>query len=201
MMFGLTENEMRSGAAAFFPMPEEDYDFFMSDTFGDNVSVVEALYPPAAFSDPFYAFVNAVDDSGAFGTGCHLYDVASQFAAHVPTYVYRFDDSTAPNPTWVIAADGFVAGASHGSDEPYWFDRPFDTLPALTEAQADLASQMVQHLGEFLKDGTPAGRHTPRWPEYDARRQRSMRFVTGGSEITRSLPIEDNCAFQNALGF
>lgn len=201
VLFGFTENELRSGAAALFPLPTADYDVFMSDTFGDHVADVQTLYPPEDYDDPFYALIDAVDDSGAFGTGCRLYDVASQFAAHVPTYVYRFDDATAPNPTWIDAAEGFVAGASHGSDEPYWFDRPFDTLPPPTIARAQLASEMVQHLGEFVEDGTPAGRGTARWPQYDARRQRIMRLAPGESAVTRSLPVEDNCAFWESIGF
>lgn len=201
VLFGFTENEIRSGSAALFPLPQADYDFFMTDMFGENVNAVQSLYPPDAYDDPFYALIDAVDDASVFGSGCRLYDIASQFAAQVPTYVYRFDDESAPNPTWIGAAEGFVAGASHGSDEPYWFDRPFDTLPPLTDAQASLASEMVQHLGEFVKNGTPAGRHTKRWPEYDARRQRIMRFVPAQSEITRTLSAEDNCAFWNSIGF
>lgn len=201
VVFGITENEIRSGSAGFFPLPQADYDFFLEDAFGEHAAAVQALYPMGDHSDPFYSLIDAFDDSGLFGTGCRLYDIADQFAAHVPTYVYRFDDASAPNPTWIVAADGFVAGASHGSDEPYWFDRPFDTLPALTPPQAGLAAQMVQHLGEFIEDGTPAGRGTLRWPEYDARRRRIMRFLPGASEVTRSLPTEDNCAFWDSIGF
>lgn len=201
VMFGFTENELRSGAAALFPLPIEDYDFLLNDVFGPAASAVRTLYPPAAHDDPFYAFINAVDDSGLAGTGCRLYDIAAEFATYVPTYVYRFDDATAPNPTWIDPAPGFVAGASHGSDEPYWFDRPFDTLPPLTQPQARLAAEMVRHLGEFAKTGNPDGRGTLRWPAYDARRQRIMRFVPGASAVTRSLPVEDNCAFWSSLGF
>lgn len=201
VMFGFTENEIRSGSAALFPLPPDDYDVLMTDLFGENVSAVQGLYPPEAYDDPFYALVDAVDDAGVLGSGCRLYDIASQFAAHVPTYVYRFDDASAPNPTWVEAAEGFVAGASHGSDEPYWFDRPFDTLPPLTGAQAALAAQMVQHLGEFVENGTPSGRHTLRWPKYDARHRRILRFAPGESEVTSGLPVEDNCAFWDSLGF
>lgn len=201
LLLGFTENELRAGAAGLFPLTLNDYSNLMLEFFGDQSDAVQSLYPLESYSDPFYSLIDAADDSGMFGSGCQLYRLADQFAARTPTYVYRFDDASAPNPTWIDAQEGFVAGASHGSDEPYWFDRPFDTLPALTESQSELASQMIEHLGSFMRDGTPGGRHTPRWPRYDARRQRIMRFVPQASEVTRTLPAEDNCATWTALGF
>src|SRR5690606_14246183 len=100
--------------------------------------------PLENYADPFYALADVMDDANLFPVmGCGQLELAGQFAAHTPTYVYQFLDATAPNPTWVGASPGFVSGASHGSDEVYWFDRPFDTVAPLNEAQRRLAYRMV----------------------------------------------------------
>lgn len=201
VVFGFTENETRTSAAGLYPMTLEDHDAFIAGFFGEDADAVKAVYPVENYDDPYYALVDAVDDSGVFDvTGCRAYDLAAQFAAHVPTYVYQFADQSAPNPTWLVAAPGFVAGASHGADEPYWFDRPFDTLPPLTDPQADLASEMVQYLGGFAEDGRTAARHLPRWPRYDSR-QRVMQFIPGETGITRSLSDVNHCDFWESLGY
>lgn len=201
VIFGFTENETRTSAAGFFPMTPEDYDAFIDGFFGEHADAVKAMYPVEDYDDPFYALTDAVDDSGVFDvTGCRAYDLAAQFAAHVPTYVYQFADQSAPNPTWLAAAPGFVAGASHGSDEPYWFDRPFDTLPPLTDAQSDLASEMVQYLGGFAENGRPSVRYLPHWSRYD-QRQRVMQFVPGETGITRSLSEVNHCDFWDSIGY
>lgn len=202
VMFGFTENETRTAAAGFFPLSIDYYNEFSSAFFGEHTAEVAALYPLEDYDDPYYALADAVDDSGAQEvTGCKAYDLAAQFAEHVPTYVYQFADQTAPNPTWLVTGEGFVAGASHGSDEPYWFDRPFDTLPPLTDAQAGLASVMVQYLGGFAEAGRPSARRSPRWPRYDQQRQRVMQFVPGETGITRSLAEVNHCDFWDSIGF
>lgn len=202
VVYGFTENELRTSAAAFFPMTMADYEASLIRDFGVHAEAVRTLYPVEDYDDPYYAIIDALDDSGLLGaTGCGHLKVANQFAAHVPTYVYLFDDQTAPNPAWLTAAPGFVAGASHGADEPYWFDRPQDSLPPFSSAQKDLAAQMVAYLGQFVERGGPALHHAPRWPRYDATRQTLLRFSPGETRAFRGFAERNHCAFWDSLEF
>ncbi len=202
VIYGFAENELRTAAAGLFPLPVAEYDAALSREFGEHAPGVQALYPADNYADPYYALIDAIDDSGLLGvSGCRHLDVANQFAAQVPTFVYMFDDQTAPNPTWVVAAPGFVAGASHGADEPYWFDRPFDTLPPLTPPQAGLASQMVQYLGQFAERGAPSLRHSPPWPRYDAAKERMMRLHPSETRSYGNFAELNHCAYWESIGF
>lgn len=202
VVYGFTENELRTSAAAFFPLTMADYEASMLRDFGVHAEAVKALYPVENYDDPYYAIIDALDDSGLLGaTGCGHLKVANQFAAQVPTYVYLFDDQTAPNPAWLDAAPGFVAGASHGADEPYWFDRPYDALPPFDVAQTELAAQMVAYLGEFVERGAPRLPYAPRWPRYDATRQHMLRFSPGETRSFGAFSERNHCAFWQSLGF
>jgi para-nitrobenzyl esterase len=202
MLFGFTENEVRSGAAFLYPMTQSDYAANLSDAFGGHASEVMSVYPSSSYPDPFYAFADAVDDSGIAGPGsCLLLEDANTFSSRVPTYVYEFDDQTAPNPSWISAGGpGFVDGASHGSDEEYWFDRPGDPIVPLNGAQRGLAHQMIQFLGAFLEHGAPSSGWQQSWPRYDAAHQRVMRFRLWASGVTTSLASDNHCAFWHSLG-
>lgn len=201
IVYGFTENELRNGIPSLFPMSQADYDAYLAGLFGSQVDAVKSLYPSSAYSDPYYAFVDAIDDSGVFGGGsCIWLKGASTFAQYVPTYVYEFDDASAPNPSWVTAAAGFVSGASHGSDEVYWFDRPTDTIAPLNAAQRALAREMVKDLGAFTR-GTPLALHSARWPRFDATHQRLMRYRIGKSGVSTTFAAENHCEQWRALGF
>jgi para-nitrobenzyl esterase len=201
IVYGVTENELRNGVANFFPMSQADYEANLTQFFGSQVDAVKSLYPSAAYPDPFYAFVDAIDDSGVLGAGsCLGLEEASTFARYVPTYFYEFDDATAPNPSWVTAAPGFVSGASHGSDEQYWFDRPSFTVMPLNDAQRELAAEMVQDLGAFAR-GTPGALRSSRWPRFDPIRQRILRYRIGATGVSTTFAAENNCARWRSLGF
>lgn len=201
LFFGFTENEVRSEAAFLYPMTPADYLANLGDAFGGHAADVMSLYPSSSYPDPFYAFADALDDSGIAGPGsCLLLGDADTFSRQVPTYVYQFDDQTAPNPSWITAAPGFVDGASHGSDEPYWFDRPGDPIAPLDDGQRALAHQMVQFLGAFVERGAPSVDSQSHWPRYDPSRQRVMRLRLESAAVTTSVATDNHCSFWRSLG-
>jgi para-nitrobenzyl esterase len=202
VLMGFTHNESLSGMASFYPMTEEDYSGYLEYFFGTDAETVQATYPSSAYSDPFYALGDALNDSGVLGGGaCMDIELARQFSAEVPTYVYEFDDPSAPIPTWVTAAPGFVLGSSHGSDEDYWWDRPFDTLAPLTASQMGLAQQMVQYLGAFAEQRAPRAPRLPHWPRLEPTHEQILRFTPGAIAVRTDFTEAHRCEFWGSLGY
>ncbi len=201
VIYGFTANELRNGLAGLFPLSQADYETNLAQLFGASEDAVKSLYPSATYTDPFYAFVDALDDSGIFGGGsCRWLKEASSFARHVPTHVYEFADETAPNPSWITAQPGFVGGASHASDEVYWFDRPGDAVAPLNQPQRALASRMVRDLGDFMR-GAPSSFRSARWPRFEASEQRMMRYRPRATGVTTSFAARNHCDDWSSLGF
>lgn len=201
VMMGGTRNEYRQALTGLYPMSEETYVDLIQQIFGDDAEAVLDEYPSTAYPEPFDAFAEVVADSGIGGPStCSMYWQMATFAARVPTYVYEFDDPNAPPPSWVVVPPGMQLGSSHGSDEPYWFDRPFDPEAPKTRAQWKLADQMIQYLGAFAEHGAPRARHQPRWPRFDGKHGRMLRFRPGETGVRTGYLDEHHCDFWQSLG-
>lgn len=202
ILFGGTRNELRQALTGLYPMTEEAYAGFVDEWFGELAGAVLDEYPSSAFADPFDAFAEVFNDSGVVGAGaCITRRLAQTFASYVPTYVYEFDDPNAPPPTWVPMPEGLVLGSSHGSDEMYWFDRPFDSLPELDADQSLLAQQMLHYLGAFVERQTPSVRFQPHFPRYRERREAVMRLRPNELGVRLDFAEAHHCDFWSALGF
>jgi para-nitrobenzyl esterase len=202
IMIGGTSNEVRSGFAGEYPITEEAYLSFVNGTFGEHAQAVLDVYPLAAYPEPFDVMADVLDDSGVVGGGtCETRQVALAMSAFVPTYVYEFADFTAPTPTWVAAPPGFELGASHGSDEVYWFDRPMDTVEPLDGLQRWLANQMLQYLGAFAERGTPRAWRQANWPRFEATHERVLSFRPGEVSVRTDFEDENHCEFWRSIGF
>lgn len=202
IFIGGTRNEVRGGLAADYPMDADEYGAVMTELFGDVASDVLAAYPAANYADPFDAYADAINDSSISGLGtCLTLGLADSFAAEVPTYVYEFDDPNAPVPTFYTLPAGMHLGSSHGSDEGYWFDRPFDTLAPLDESQRLLAHQMIQYLGAFAERAAPLAWKQPHWPRYRASSRAVLRFRPGALAVRFDLAAQHHCELWKSLGF
>ncbi|HET9958673.1 MAG TPA: carboxylesterase family protein, partial [Polyangiaceae bacterium] len=204
VMIGGTHNEARAGAAAQFPMSEAEYITWLTDTFGDRAQSVLQLYPVTPNQDAFYPFSDVVNDSRLGGiSSCWTHRIARAFARQVATFEYEFNDASAPIPTWVAPPAGLVLGASHTSDEAYWFRRPLDTIEPLDGAQRRLSRRMIRYLGAFSDRHDPQVPRESHWPRVDAS-QSVMHFgSSAGPEfvgVKTDFEAEHHCAVWEAMG-
>jgi len=83
----------------------------------------------------------------------------------VPTWVYEFSDSNAPQV--FLPPLPFSYGAYHGSEVQYLFGvRQSVPAPALNASQLQLAASMKSYWTEFAKDADPNSHHTPTWASF-----------------------------------
>ncbi len=202
VMIGNSREEARAGLSANYPMTTDDYTAFVNEAFGAKTQAVMDAYPVGAtYSQPFDALSAILSDSGGMGGVCASRQLALAFARHVATYMYEFDDPSAPVPTWVTLGVGEEYGASHGSDEAYWFDRPLDTIKPLDAAQGSLAHQMIQYLGAFVERGAPRAPREPYWPVFEDKRERVLRFQPMAVRLFTDFSNEHRCDFWSSIGF
>lgn len=202
VFIGGARSEIRGGLAGDYPMGADEYVAVMNEIFGDAAPQVLAAYPVANYAEPFDAYADALNDSSIAGLGtCLTLGLADSFAAEVPTYVYEFDDPNAPVPTFYTLPAGMQLGSSHGSDEGYWFDRPFDTLAPLDESQRLLAHQMIQYLGGFAERAAPIAWKQPYWPRYRPSSPAVLRFRPGATAVRTDLGARHHCELWRSLGF
>jgi para-nitrobenzyl esterase len=203
VLLGGTKDELRGGLLGEYPMSEEQYLTRLGETFGPLAGAVHEEYATPAYPQPFDAFSAAFSDSGIGAIGsCTTLRVAQALANYVPTYMYEFDDPDAPAPGWAVVPEGLRLGSTHGSDEPYLFDRPFypDVEP-LDEQQRGLSRQMMQYWGAFVEDGAPRVARQPSWPRFEAGRERVLRLRPQALRVLRNFSDEHHCGFWSELGF
>lgn len=205
LLIGGTEHDSRMGRRTLFPVDEAEYVANVIDFFGEEVgALVLEKYDPDDHDDPFYAESDLLSDSGLLPIGaCINREIAQAHSAHAPVYVYEFADSTAPMPEWAAAnaPEGFVMGASHASDEIYWFDRPQDAL-TLTAPQRELASLMRRTVGHFAWRGSPSPRRQPElWPAYDAANEQVLSFEPGATRAVDDWAERHQCEFWRTLDY
>jgi len=81
-------------------------------------------------------------------------------------------------------AGGLTAGAYHGAETPYVFDRHDNWLP-IEQVDRDLTSAMEDYWVQFARNGDPGIRGRPGWPTYVSGRPYVMEF---GQEIAVAEP-------------
>lgn len=194
LYIGGAEHEARAGRQSLFPRERDAYLESVAQEFGEHAPEVLARYPAEDYADPFYAEMDVISDSSIAPHGpCINRSIARAHSAHAPVYVFEFSDADAPMPPWVAAnaPEGFELGASHGSSEIYWFDRPQD----------ETADTMVATLGRFAWTTNPSlpGAHL-RWSRYDSERERVLRFEPDATRMVDDWADNHQCEFWASIG-
>jgi para-nitrobenzyl esterase len=162
VLAGITRDEGTFFAAllTFAPIPADQYRPLLDTVFGDDAARVEERYPLSAYRSARHALAAIVSDREWAWPAQEADDL---FARHVPTWSYVFTDRRAA-PLFDYPPD-IPAGASHGAELGYLFDRlgrPNDLDPA----QRALADRMIGYWARFARASDPNGAGLPRWPRY-----------------------------------
>jgi para-nitrobenzyl esterase len=164
---GTTHDEFRLFVATLFALPgipinAVTYPTLISTMLSVPLPVAQqlaAFYPLAAYPTPGEALA-AVGTDAAFS--CNSRVLARLLSQHVPTWVYEFSDSNAPQVS--LPPVNFPYGAYHGAEVQYLFDvREAVPAPSLSAAQLELAASMKQYWTSFAKAADPNGSQTPMW--------------------------------------
>jgi para-nitrobenzyl esterase len=120
------------------------------------------FYPLAAYPNAGTA-LTAVGTDAAFA--CNTRVAARLLSQWVPTWVYEFNDPTAPQI--FLPPVSFAYNAYHGSENQYLFDmRESVPAPALTPQQEQLSASMQQYWTGFAKNADPNSSQVPQWNRY-----------------------------------
>jgi para-nitrobenzyl esterase len=171
VMQGSTHDEYRLFVPLFFdfatgPLIPELYPVGISIVLGvppTSVPAVMAEYPLANYPSPSIALAALATDA-VFA--CTRQAATDNLSRYVSTYVYEFNDSTAPQR--YLPPASFPYGAAHESELQYLFDI-VTTLPAvpLNTTQEKLSRAMVTAWSNFAYTGNPnlgpQGVATPLW--------------------------------------
>jgi len=183
IMIGTTRDEanFNIGIAQYFrkdraPTTEEHYRAAMKTIYGGNAG--PGASPPAfakGTMDAVLAHYPAKSTAQAAWTGaatdnitCRGQYVAGALSPHVPVYMYRFDDRSAP--TYFPKMPGYQSLAYHTGDIPYVFlgyhGGP-DGLPTpLNATQRKLSDRLVASWANFARTGNPNGKGDAPWPRW-----------------------------------
>lgn len=159
VMEGSTHDEYRLFVPLFFdfasgPLTAELYPVGISILLGVPPTSLPAIlneYPLSNYSSPSLA-LGALATDAVFA--CNRHAATDALSHYVPTYVYEFNDATAPQR--YLPPASFPYGAAHESELQYLFDI-VTTLPAvpLNPTQEALSKTMVTAWTNFAHSGNP----------------------------------------------
>ena len=215
VVIGANRDEGRTFATGFIGMSQAQYTAWVGSTFAGNASAVLARYPWPATSDRFTAayLVGAImTDAGLIAGigGCANRALTRELAGYTRTYAYEFDHRTGPG---LVDLNGYVWGAGHAAELAYlWpsFNNGTPIAPTFNPGERQLARDMVQYWGDFVKHGRPTASgaatqatsaHRVSWPAYNrSGRTLSLRAGGGSTTITdATYQAEHNCTFWSSL--
>jgi para-nitrobenzyl esterase len=162
---GTNHDEWRFLVALFFdlaggPITAEQYPSVVEGMVGPAAAPeVLAEYPLDNFDSPDLA-VGAIGTDSIFA--CTARAIDQVLGAQVPTFVYEFNDSTAPEI--YLPPVSFPYGAAHGSELQYLFNLPRSVK--LNANQRRLSGNMIHYWTQFARSGDPNAPSTLFWPLY-----------------------------------
>jgi para-nitrobenzyl esterase len=219
IMMGTTHDEgnFNAGILQYFkkdraPLNEADYRGYLQRTYGGNAGAGGS--PPAYAKDtidkilaqyPVKAGAQmAWDAAHSDMLACRGQYTAEALSAHVPVYMYLFNDRTAQ--TYFPKMPGFQPLAYHTADIPYIFTGyhggPNGAPFTLTPAQSQLSDRMVTAWANFARTGNPNASDDKPWPRWKAGDGSPAYLLQDNSWKTQTnaqFAAAHNCAFWNKL--
>jgi len=219
IMMGTTHDEgnFNAGILQYFKkdraaLNEADYRGYLQRTYGGNAGAGGS--PPAYAKDtidkvmaqyPIKASAQmAWDAAHSDMLACRGQYTAEALSAHVPVYMYLFNDRTAQ--TYFPKMPGFQPLAYHTADIPYVFTGyhggPNGAPFTLTPAQSHLSDRMVAAWANFARTGNPNAaddKPWPRWKAGDATPAYLLQDNSWKTQTNAQFAAAHNCAFWNKL--
>jgi len=185
---GANRDEGRTFAQDLTDLTEQQYDDFVTQSFGAQAPQILARYPFSAFPSPYrsaYAIGAIWTDSGVIGGigGCATLALTRDLQRFTPTFAYEFDDRNAPGLN--DHHPGYQWGAGHAMELAYmWpsFDNGIPLAAQFTPAQKELSDEMVRYWGAFTRYGAPLVRGQAFWPAH-GRSDRILSLRPGGASV------------------
>ena len=212
VIVGSNRDEGRSFTHPDVGWSRQQYEVFLSASFGAQAASVLKLYPyPAGDHDPAavayqVAAINT-DDGTLVGQGvvnaeiggCGNLALTEALARYVPVYAYEFEHRAGPG--W-FATPGYQWGAGHAAELTYLYPEHDGGkgYAGFTSGEVALSDEMVRYWGDFVKQADPNGAAQPNWPAYSQGKFLSL-DVGGKTAATAKTDLvsEHNCTFWNRL--
>ncbi|MFP3963923.1 carboxylesterase family protein [Actinomadura fulvescens] len=205
VVIGVARDEWMGFAFGLYPLSPEGYVKEVTAKVGQaNAQRVLSAYPLRDYEHTEYAMGTVNTDQYI----CRTLQTAGHLASKTRTYFYEFGDRDAPQwrsiGTPMPPPPGYHAGAAHTTEIQYVF--AYKATPgALNAAQLKLSRQMRNYYLSFAEKGTPKAYDGPRWPTFDAARQRSLFLDTVnknnpvGTHVSTSTGDRHKCGLWNSL--
>ena len=201
VVIGANLDEGRTFAQGSIGQTQDQYTARVRAMFGTRADAVLARYPWPAGADTFtpaYLIGAIITDSGSASRigGCTNRDLTHVLAGYTRTYAYEFAHRTGPGLTPI---PGYVWGAGHAAELAYlWpsFDNGTPIAPTFNAAERQLAADMVDAWGAFIRHNRLESAH---WPNFN-RTSQVMSLRPGGDSVLISdaeLGAEHQCDFWN----
>jgi len=219
IMMGTTHDEgnFNNGILQYFkkdraPLNEADYRGYLQRTYGGNAGAGGS--PPAYAKDTIDKILAqypakagaqmAWDAAHSDMLACRGQYTAEALSAHVPVYMYLFNDRTAQ--TYFPKMPGFQPLAYHTADIPYVFTGyhggPNGAPFTLTSAQSQLSDRMVAAWANFARTGNPNASDDKPWPKWKMGGDTPAYLLQDNNWKTQTnaqFATAHNCAFWNKL--
>ncbi|MFN2426189.1 MAG: carboxylesterase/lipase family protein [Candidatus Binatia bacterium] len=146
-------------------LTEAEYSAELVTRFGTYAPEIEALYPPERFATPRDALIRVFGDSTLV---CSTHDVAKRYSKkRNRAFLYQF--ARVPPLPFINLLE---LGAFHGLEIAY----VFGTAGSPTPTDAQLSETMQAYWSAFADLGKPRVKGRIRWPRFNQRRYKMMRF-------------------------
>jgi len=221
IMMGTTRDEgnFNAGILQYFKkdraaLNEADYRGYLQRTYGGNAGAGGS--PPAYAKDTIDKVMAqypvskagaqmAWDSAHSDMLACRGQYTVEAFSAHVPVYMYLFDDRTAQ--TYFPKMPGFQPLAYHTADIAYVFTGyhggPQGLPFKLTPMQSRLSDHMVTAWANFAHSGNPNGSGDTPWPKWKKGDGTPAYLLQSADwknvQTNAQFAVAHNCNFWNTL--
>jgi para-nitrobenzyl esterase len=176
-----------------FPPAKALYAGLVNRSFGPLApDVMNNEYPLTDFPNTFIAYSDEVTDPSPLG--CEVSQWSDTFSLAAGTCRYEFSEPSPPVPNGMNTPPGFSIGAYHGSELQFLFNTTIMPGPQ-TDAQRQLADEMIRYWGNFVKTGNPNGPGLAPWPRYEPSGRRILSLSTSGNAVIDNFDDDHRCAF------